>query len=184
MFLLLCYLREKLHTKSRQEETYKQLHAVLGESCVSLELQLADSEYEILQGTSSISPAVAEELFASEYSKKECPMQALSPDMTKLKETVVNVDNSLSPSHTLLQIHCVDHKGLLYDIMRTLKDHDIQVMPLYLLFPCINSTLCSLCLHNLLIFFLMLCYGLCSHFLVRFDKGLSGLMYALESTSL
>uniref|UniRef100_A0A7C9AQ50 ACT domain-containing protein ACR n=2 Tax=Opuntia streptacantha TaxID=393608 RepID=A0A7C9AQ50_OPUST len=118
---------EKLHTKSRQEETYKQLHAVLGESCVSLELQLADSQYEILQGTSSISPAVAEELFASEYSKKECPMQALSPDMTKLKETVVNVDNSLSPSHTLLQIHCVDHKGLLYDIMRTLKDHDIQI---------------------------------------------------------
>lgn len=118
---------EKLHTKARQEETYKQLRSVLGESCISLELQLADSQYEVLQGTSSISPAVAEELFACEYSKKERPMQALSPDMTKLKEAIVNVDNSLSPSHTLLQIHCADHKGLLYDIMRTLKDHDVQI---------------------------------------------------------
>lgn len=118
---------ELLHTKKRQEETYEQLRSVLGESCISCELQLADSHYEGRQGTSSISLAVAEELFASEYSKKECHMQALSPDMTRLKKAVVNVDNSLSPSHTLLQIHCIDHKGLLYDIMRTLKDNDVQI---------------------------------------------------------
>lgn len=36
-------------------------------------------------------------------------------------------DNSLSPSHTLVQIFCQDHKGLIYDIMRTLKDYNIQV---------------------------------------------------------
>lgn len=64
-------------------------------------------------------------------------MQALSPDLTQLKKAVVNVDNSLSPNQTLLQIHCVDHKGLLYDIMRTLKDHDIKVLVSYLL-CCIN----------------------------------------------
>jgi UTP:GlnB (protein PII) uridylyltransferase len=39
----------------------------------------------------------------------------------------VNMDNSLSPGHTLVQIVCQDHKGLLYDIMRTLKDYNIQV---------------------------------------------------------
>lgn len=39
----------------------------------------------------------------------------------------VMFDNSLSPVHTLVQIVCRDHKGLLYDIMRTLKDYNIQV---------------------------------------------------------
>lgn len=39
----------------------------------------------------------------------------------------VMIDNSLSPVHTLIQIVCRDHKGLLYDIMRTLKDYNIQV---------------------------------------------------------
>ncbi|KAL9238795.1 hypothetical protein vseg_013172 [Gypsophila vaccaria] len=116
-----------LHTKQRQEDTYEQLRSVLGESCISCELQLADSRHDTRQGTSSISPAVAQELFASEYSKKECHMQALSADLTKLKKAVVNVDNSLSPSHTLLQIHCLDHKGLLYDIMRTINDHDMKI---------------------------------------------------------
>ncbi|KAL2899055.1 ACT domain-containing protein ACR9 [Bienertia sinuspersici] len=117
-----------LHTKERREETYEQLRSVLGESCISCELQLADSHHDSRRGTSSISPVVAEEIFASEYSKKECYMQALSPDLTQLKKAVVNVDNSLSPSHTLLQIHCIDHKGLLYDIMRTLKDHDVKIL--------------------------------------------------------
>ncbi|XP_035846546.1 ACT domain-containing protein ACR9-like isoform X2 [Helianthus annuus] len=37
------------------------------------------------------------------------------------------IDNSLSPAHSLLQINCVDHKGFLYDIMRILKDFDIQI---------------------------------------------------------
>ncbi|GAB4860185.1 hypothetical protein Ancab_011663 [Ancistrocladus abbreviatus] len=118
---------ELLHTKERQEETCVQLRSVLGESCIICELQLADSHYESLQGISSISPAVAEELFRSEYSEKGSHLQALSPDMTRLKKASVNIDNSLSPSHTLLQMYCVDHKGLLYDIMRTLKDYDIKI---------------------------------------------------------
>ena len=37
------------------------------------------------------------------------------------------MDNTLSPAHTLVQVMCQDHKGLLYDIMRTLKDFNIQV---------------------------------------------------------
>ncbi|XP_050291028.1 ACT domain-containing protein ACR9-like isoform X4 [Quercus robur] len=118
---------ELLHTKKRQDETLEQLHAVLGESCISCELQLAGPEYECLQGISSPSPEVAKELFGYELSDKEIRSQALSPDMSKLKKASVTVDNSLSPGHTLLQIHCADHKGLLYDIMRTLKDCNIQI---------------------------------------------------------
>ena len=124
---LLFQFRELLHTKKRQDETLEQLHAVLGESCISCELQLAGPEYECLQGISSPSPEVAKELFGYELSDKEIRSQALSPDMSKLKKASVTVDNSLSPGHTLLQIHCADHKGLLYDIMRTLKDCNIQV---------------------------------------------------------
>ena len=100
---------------------------MLGESCISCELKLAGPEYECHHGISSLSPAVAEELFHFELSDKETWSQSLSRDMTKLKKANVVVDNSLSPAHTLLQIHCVDHKGLFYDVLRTLKDCNIKV---------------------------------------------------------
>ncbi|KAK8707679.1 hypothetical protein V6N13_058733 [Hibiscus sabdariffa] len=118
---------ELLHTKERQNDLYKQFDAVLGESCISCELKLAGPEYECHHAISSLSPAVAEELFRFELSDKETRLQALSSDMTQLKKANVTVDNSLSPAHTLLQIHCVDHKGLFYDILRTLKDCNIKV---------------------------------------------------------
>ncbi|XP_017186325.2 ACT domain-containing protein ACR9-like isoform X2 [Malus domestica] len=123
----LIVLRDLLHTKERQDETIKQLRDVLGESCISCELQLVGPEYESLHGIPSLSPVVAEELFRCELLDKETRSQALSPDMTKLKKTNVTMDNSLSPAHTLLQIHCADHKGLLYDILRTLKDCNIKI---------------------------------------------------------
>ncbi|KAK9279367.1 hypothetical protein L1049_013046 [Liquidambar formosana] len=116
-----------LPTKKRQDEINEQLHAVLGESCISCELQLAGPEFDSHQGLSSLSPAIAEELFRCELSDQKICSQALSPDLTKLKQTSVVIDNSLSPAHTLLQIHCVDQKGLFYDIMRTLKDCNIQI---------------------------------------------------------
>lgn len=115
---------ELLHTKKRQDETYERLNDVLGESCISCEFQLADG---FQQGISSLAPAVAEELFRPEISEGEVGSLSLSPDMTKLKRVNVSIDNSLSPKQTLLQIHCVDQKGLLYDILRTLKDCDIQI---------------------------------------------------------
>ncbi|KAL0370005.1 UNVERIFIED_CONTAM: ACT domain-containing protein ACR9 [Sesamum angustifolium] len=59
--------------------------------------------------------------------QKEPRSQALSQDITELKRASVKTDNSLSPAHTLLQINCVDHKGFLYDIMRTLKDCNIKI---------------------------------------------------------
>ncbi|XP_042510048.1 ACT domain-containing protein ACR9-like [Macadamia integrifolia] len=116
-----------LHTKQRWDDTCKQLHSVLGESCIICDLQLARPEYQTQLGVSSLPPEVAEEIFNCELSDKETRSQALSPDLTKLKKASVMIDNSLSPAHTLLQIHCVDQKGLLYDIMRPLKDCNIQI---------------------------------------------------------
>ncbi|KAL0390441.1 UNVERIFIED_CONTAM: ACT domain-containing protein ACR9 [Sesamum calycinum] len=118
---------ELLHTKARQDETCERLYTVLGESCISCELQLAGPHCENLQGTSSLSSVAAEELFRFTLSEKEPRSQALSQDITELKRASVKTDNSLSPAHTLLQINCVDHKGFLYDIMRTLKDCNIKI---------------------------------------------------------
>ncbi|XP_043696319.1 ACT domain-containing protein ACR9-like [Telopea speciosissima] len=116
-----------LHTKQRWDDTCKQLHAVSGESCIMCDLQLAGPEYQTQLGVSSLPPEVAEELFSCELLDKETRSQALTPDLTELKKASVVIDNSLSPAHTLLQIRCVDQKGLLYDIMRPLKDYNIQI---------------------------------------------------------
>ncbi|KAJ7980887.1 ACT domain containing protein [Quillaja saponaria] len=118
---------ELLHTRKRQDETCERLYAVLRDSCISCELQLAGPGCEINQGIASLSPALAEELFRCELSEHEICSQALSPDLAKLKKAKVMIDNSLSPAHTLLQINCADHKGLVYDIMRTLKDSNIKI---------------------------------------------------------
>ncbi|PIA53053.1 hypothetical protein AQUCO_01000726v1 [Aquilegia coerulea] len=119
---------ELLHTKERQDETFKKLQSVLGESCISCELKSLGPENEALQhGIAALSPEVADELFGYELSEKESRSQALSADLTKVKKTTIVVDDYLSPSHTLLQIHCVDQKGLLYDIMRMSKDCDIKI---------------------------------------------------------
>ncbi|KAE8732287.1 ACT domain-containing protein ACR9 [Hibiscus syriacus] len=118
---------ELLHTRERQDDTYKQLNAVLGESCISCELKLAGPEYECCQGISSLSLAITEELFRFDLSDKEIRSQALIQDMVRLKKANVVVDNSLSPAHTLCQILCVDHKGLFYDLLRTLKDCNIMI---------------------------------------------------------
>ncbi|KAF5200898.1 Act domain-containing protein [Thalictrum thalictroides] len=117
-----------LHTRRRHDETCERLNTVLGDSCICCELQLAGPEYQALEhGVSSLAPAVAEDLFYSELSDMENHSQALSPDLVNLRKGSVMIDNSLSPAHTLLQIHCVDQKGLLYDVMRTLKDCNIQI---------------------------------------------------------
>ncbi|KAM7494923.1 hypothetical protein LguiB_029532 [Lonicera macranthoides] len=117
-----------LHTKSRREETCNHLIHVLGEDCISCELQLAGPEYESLQGFSALSQAVAEELFNCELSDKEAPSQTLCPEMIKVKKaTTITVDNFMSSAHTLLQIQCLDQKGLIYDILRTSKDCNIQI---------------------------------------------------------
>lgn len=119
-----------LHMRNRREETCEHLSSVLGDDCIGCELLPAGGpEYETqLSSFSSLSETVSKELFSSELSDKEAYIQNLSPEMQKLKTTTtITVDNYMSPAHTLLQIQCVDQKSLVYDILRTSKDFDIQI---------------------------------------------------------
>lgn len=104
--------RELLHTKKRQEETKSQLNAMLGDNIISFEIELAGHEVMANpQESAFLPPAITDDMDG-----------ALISDRVS-----VTLDNQLSPSHTLMQIFCQDHKGLIYDIMRTLKDYNIQI---------------------------------------------------------
>lgn len=119
--------RELLHTKKRRDDTCGYLCDLFREYCIGCELQLAGPECDNQRNLSSLPLAVAEELFSCELSEKESCMQALRTATTSPKKAIVTVDNLLSPAHTLLQIQCVDQKGLFYDILRISKDLNIQV---------------------------------------------------------
>ncbi|KAF6140294.1 hypothetical protein GIB67_000342 [Kingdonia uniflora] len=113
--------RELLHTKKRQEDTYEHLKAVLEDSMISCEIELARPEITTFsQGSSLLPLAITKEMFSLVVPVEHCGSSTSN-------NVSVTVDNSLSPSHTLIQILCQDHKGLLYDIMRTLKDYNIQI---------------------------------------------------------
>lgn len=85
---------------------------------ISCAIQIVGPEISACsQGHSFLPPAIAEDHFDDEHRSGSRTSNNVS----------VTLDNSLSPAHTLVQIVCLDHKGLLYDIMRTLKDYNIQV---------------------------------------------------------
>ncbi|KAL0913578.1 hypothetical protein M5K25_017047 [Dendrobium thyrsiflorum] len=115
--------RELLHTKKRKDETCDQLKAVLGEFITSCDIEhTVEDITACLRASSTLPPSITEDMFSLELPEE--PSKALLPASNRLS---VTMDNSLSPAHTLIQIHCPDHKGLLYDIMRTLKDYNIQI---------------------------------------------------------
>ncbi|OVA17984.1 hypothetical protein BVC80_1835g390 [Macleaya cordata] len=114
--------RELLHTKKRQDDTYDHLKAVLGDAMISCEIELAGPEIlTCSQGSSTLPLVITEEMFGLELPNDHPSGSPASNSVS------VTVDNSLSPAHSLIQILCVDHKGLLYDIMRTLKDYNIKI---------------------------------------------------------
>lgn len=132
-FLLLSYLvlldiRNLLHTKERRNSTCEHLDLVLGEYCISSEIESAGPEYEGQNDFASLPEAVAEELFSCELSNKEPHSHAVTSNARNVKKAAITVDNLMSPAHTLLQIKCIDQKGLIYDILRTSKDCDIKVL--------------------------------------------------------
>ncbi|GKF04671.1 RNA-directed DNA polymerase, eukaryota, partial [Tanacetum coccineum] len=96
--------------KKRRDDACENLSAVLGESCTSVDNQEAPYKNSSVPPISSLSQPTAVELFGTELSKKEERSHALSPDVKKLMRASVMIDNSLSPSHLLLQINCVNHK--------------------------------------------------------------------------
>ncbi|XP_042056742.1 ACT domain-containing protein ACR10-like [Salvia splendens] len=112
--------RELLHTKKGKEDTYEHLKGVIGDTMMSCEIEMVGPEITVCcQGTSFLSDAVTQGMFNIDEPRDD--------SSTALQWPSVAMDNSLSPSHTLLQLVCQDHKGLLYDVMRTLKDYNIQI---------------------------------------------------------
>lgn len=126
MFLFLLLFspdRELLHTKKRQEDTHSHLKAVLGDAMISCDITMVGPEVTACSQAPAFLPStITGEIFGSEIEDRPpSGSQQVSSNIS------VTMDNSLSPAHTLVQIVCHDHKGLLYDIMRTLKDYNIQV---------------------------------------------------------
>ncbi|KAH8501786.1 hypothetical protein H0E87_016533 [Populus deltoides] len=115
--------RELLRTKMRQEETIHYLKKVLGKALISCEIELAGPEFTACsQGSPFLPSAITEDMFSLELpNNHRSGLLAHNP-------VSVTVDNAFSPSHTLFKILCNDHKGLIYDITRTLKDYNIQVI--------------------------------------------------------
>ena len=114
--------RELLHTEKRKDETIRHLEAVLGDALINCEIDVAGAEVTACsQGSPYLPSEICEEMFSLEL-----PDNNFNGFLTS-NSISVTMDNKLSPSHTLVQILCQDHKGLIYDIMRTLKDYNIQV---------------------------------------------------------
>ncbi|KAL0336922.1 UNVERIFIED_CONTAM: ACT domain-containing protein ACR10 [Sesamum calycinum] len=129
--------RELMHTKRRKEDVYDHLKAVLGDDNSSCEIELAGPDISASsQEPSFLSDAIIEDMFNIEMLEKH------QDNSIAFKRPSITFDNLLSPSHTLIQIVCQDHKGLLYDIMRTLKDYNIQIS--YVRFTTKEKTECEL----------------------------------------
>ncbi|CAK9317011.1 unnamed protein product [Citrullus colocynthis] len=114
--------RELLHTRKRQEETMHHLKKILADVLMSCEIELAGPEFTACSQRSPYLPSsISEELFSLEL-----PIGSPNRHLPS-NSVVVEMDNAISRSHTIVQLLCRDHKGLMYDIMRTLKDYNIQV---------------------------------------------------------
>ncbi|KAL6141918.1 hypothetical protein ACLB2K_060204 [Fragaria x ananassa] len=114
--------RELLHTNKRKDEVSDHLKAATGNAMISCDIEMVGPEVTACSQSSSFLPSVLmEDMFHLEI-PDELPIGLVTSSCVS-----VNMDNSLSPGHTLVQIMCKDHKGLLYDVMRTLKDYNIQI---------------------------------------------------------
>lgn len=121
--------RDLLHTTKRQEDVCDNLKSVIGESSTHCELRLAPPELMAPEYApiSLLSPSIVAELFNLELTQFQADSNSLQARNTLINKISVTTDNSLSPAHTLLQISCKDRRGLLYDVLRTLKDYNIQI---------------------------------------------------------
>ncbi|KAK1411804.1 hypothetical protein QVD17_32580 [Tagetes erecta] len=116
--------RELMHTLKRKQDTHDHLKAVFMDAMISCDIEKVGPDYRACSNSppSFIPPDVSEQTFNLEVSD-----ESLETKHGSGHSVSVTVDNSLSPAHTLVQIVCRDHKGLLYDVMRTLKDYNIQI---------------------------------------------------------
>ncbi|CAL0299332.1 unnamed protein product [Lupinus luteus] len=112
--------RELLHTKKRKNDTIEQLTDILDDA-ITIDIELVGPEVTACSQASSFLPTAI-----TEDDDMELPATVRSGVLTS-GSVSISMDNLLSPGHTLVQIMCQDHKGLLFDIMRTLKDYNIKI---------------------------------------------------------
>ncbi|OIW01508.1 hypothetical protein TanjilG_19434 [Lupinus angustifolius] len=114
--------RKELHTTEREQQTKVHLKTVLGDKFIDCEIELAGSEIMAsLHGSLNLPSGITDDIFNLESVKGYQSSTLASYPVS------IAMDNKFSLSHSLFQISCWDHKGLLYDILRTLKDYNIQV---------------------------------------------------------
>ncbi|CAK9256508.1 unnamed protein product [Sphagnum jensenii] len=121
--------RNKLPLKKRGEQVGDQLKDLLGSSFSYSDLSEASPEMADLS-CAPLVHTVAKDLFADVISPTETENdRSRGGSHTSLggEGTMVTIDNSISPVHSLLQVTCKSHKGLVYDCLRTLKDVNLQV---------------------------------------------------------
>ncbi|XP_015951545.1 ACT domain-containing protein ACR10 isoform X2 [Arachis duranensis] len=108
--------RELMHTEKRKEDTKEYLRGTLKDAIIDIDIELVGLAADVCSPASSFLPAAItdEETIGNRT-------------LIRSDEVTITMDNTLSPAHTLVQIMCQDHKGLIYDIMRTLKDYNIQI---------------------------------------------------------
>lgn len=107
--------------KKRQEDVCNQIKSVLGASPSLCELSLTpDNEFQESLDVGMF-PMLPDELFRESFTSFG-DGRPLSDS-----EFSVNIDNSLSPGHTLLQITFSDRKGILYDCTRVLRDLSLKI---------------------------------------------------------
>ncbi|MCH88723.1 amino acid binding protein, partial [Trifolium medium] len=114
---------ELLHTKKRKDDTIEQIQDVLENSILTIDIELVGPEITGCSQASSFLPAAITE---DDYNL-ELPDSVRSGTL-RSDYVSITMDNLLSPAHTLVQIMCQDHKGLLYDIMRTIKDYNMKLV--------------------------------------------------------
>lgn len=121
--------RNQLLWKKRVSEVCDQVRELLGDTCSRCVLNQAGPECGGL-GCAPLPLQVANDLFTEvsvpSVTEKD---DGEGGDLTCLDgaHTVVTLDNSISPVHSLLQVTRKNRKGLLYDCLRTLKDMELQV---------------------------------------------------------
>ncbi|XP_047306467.1 ACT domain-containing protein ACR10-like [Impatiens glandulifera] len=113
--------RDELHTKKRQDETISLLNDTIGVDMITCEIKPVGAE---VSTSNSFIPR-EEEMYSlfclpNEIEKNDVGLFVSSP-------VSITLDNTLSPSHSRIQIVCQNRKGLVYDVMRTLKDNNIKV---------------------------------------------------------
>ncbi|KAE9619659.1 hypothetical protein Lal_00038236 [Lupinus albus] len=112
--------RKLLHTTKRKNDMIEHLTDILDDA-ITIDIELVGPEVTASSQVSSFLPtAITEDV------DMELPAMVRSGVLTS-GSVSISMDNLLSPGHTLVQIMCQDHKGLLYDIMRTLKDYNIKI---------------------------------------------------------